>query len=105
MAIDQHRSVSDHRGVLMTKLFTGKEHHLAAADHHDQAARHHRQASRHYEEKDHAHAAHQALIAHGHTQQAVRHGNEATKYHVEHHGKDVPTTETIVATEKGEPKH
>jgi len=84
----------------MTKMFTGKEHHLAAADHHEQAARHHRQASKHYEEKDHAHAAHQALIAHGHTQQAVRHGNEATKYHVEHHGKDSPATDKVSATEK-----
>jgi hypothetical protein len=76
-------------------MFTGKEHHIAAADHHEQAARHHRLASKHYEEKDYAHAAHQALIAHGHTQQAMRHGNEATKYHVEHHGKDSPAMETI----------
>ena len=84
----------------MMRTFTGKEHHLAAADHHEQAARHHRQASQHYEEKDHAHAAHQALIAHGHTQPAVRHGNEATKYHLEHHGKDLPATATIPAPEK-----
>lgn len=84
----------------MTRMFTGKEHHLAAADHHEQAAWHHRQASKHYEDKDHAHAAHQALTAHGHTQQAVRHGNEATKYHVEHYGKDSTTTEKIPATEK-----
>jgi hypothetical protein len=81
-------------------MFTGKEHHLAAADHHEQAARHHRQASKHYEENDHAHAAHQALIAHGHAQQAARHGNEATKYYVEHHGKDLPATDQIPALEK-----
>jgi len=75
-------------------MFTGKEHHLAAADHHEHAARHHRLASKHYEERDYAHAAHQALIAHGHTQQAIRHGNEATKYHVEHHGKDSPAEDS-----------
>jgi hypothetical protein len=47
-------------------------------------------ASKHYAEKDYAHAAHQALIAHGHMQHAVRHGNEATKYHLEHHGEEQP---------------
>lgn len=71
----------------MTKTLTGTEHHDKAATHHEQAARHHRKASQHYAEKDYAHAAHQALIAHGHTQRAIRHGNEATKYHVEHLGK------------------
>ena len=84
----------------MTRMFTGKEHHLAAADHHELAARHHRRASKHYEDEDYAHAAHQALIAHGHMQQAARHGNEATKYHVEHHGKDLPATEKIATHEK-----
>ncbi len=74
----------------MGKLLTGTEHHVAAAEHHDKAAVHHRRASQHYAEKDYAHAAHQALIAHGHTQQAVWHGSEATKYHVEQHGKDTP---------------
>jgi hypothetical protein len=74
----------------MNKLLTGTEHHVAAAAHHEQAALHHRLASQHYTEKDYAHAAHQALIAHGHMQQAVRHGNEATKYHVEQHGKESP---------------
>ncbi len=76
----------------MAKMFTGKEHHLAAAEHHERAAQHHRQASIHYEGKDHAHAAHQALIAHGHAQQAVRHANEATKFHVEHFGADDDAT-------------
>lgn len=66
----------------MARILTGTEHHLAAAEHHEQAAMHHRQASVHYAERDYAHAAHQALIAHGHTQQAVHRGNEATKYHI-----------------------
>jgi hypothetical protein len=72
---------------IMSKTLTGAEHHDAAAVHHEQAAVHHREAARYYAQKDYAHAAHEALIAHGHTQQAMRHGNEATKYHVEHHGK------------------
>jgi hypothetical protein len=74
----------------MPKILTGGEHHIAAAEHHEQAATNHRRASKHYAEKDYAHAAHQALIAHGHTQQAVRHGNEATKYHLELHDKNSP---------------
>jgi hypothetical protein len=69
----------------MAKILTGAEHHIAAAEHHEQAAAYHRRASEYYAEKDYAHAAHQALIAHGHTQQALRHGSEATKYHLEHH--------------------
>ena len=74
----------------MNKALTGTEHHDAAAMQYEQAAFHHREASRHYAAKDYAHAAHQALIAHGHTQQAIRHGNEATKYHVEHHSQSGP---------------
>jgi len=74
----------------MGKILTGTEHHMAAAQHHEQAASHHRLASKHYAEKDYAHAAHQALIAHGHTKQAVRHGNEATKYHLEMYNKESP---------------
>jgi hypothetical protein len=72
----------------MTKVLTGTQHHEAAAEHHAQAATHHHQASVHYEEKDYAHAAHQALMAHGHTQQAVRHANDATKYYLEQLAKD-----------------
>jgi len=72
----------------MARILSGAEHHVAVAEHHEQAAEHRRLASKHYSEKDYAHAAHQALIAHGHTQQAVRHGNEATKFHLEHHGRD-----------------
>jgi hypothetical protein len=74
----------------MSKILSGTDHHEAAANHHEQAAWHHREAARNYAEKDHALAAHQALIAHGRTQQAIRHANEATKYHVEHHGKALP---------------
>jgi hypothetical protein len=74
----------------MVKNLTGAERHTAAAEHHEQAASHHRLASKHYAEKDYAHAAHQALIAHGYTQQAVRHGNEATKSYLEQHGKELP---------------
>jgi hypothetical protein len=75
-------------GAIMAKTLTGAEHHTAAAEHHEQAASHHRLASKHYADKDFAHAAHEALIAHGRAQQAVRHGNEATKYHIEQHDKD-----------------
>jgi hypothetical protein len=77
-------------GGIMAKHLSGTEHHLAAATHHEQAAAHHRLASQHYAEKDYAHAAHQALIAHGHAQQGIRHANEATKYHIEQHGKASP---------------
>ena len=75
-------------GGIMARIVTGAEHHVAAAEHHEHAASHHRLASQHYAEKDYAHAAHQALIAHGHMQQAVHHSNEATKYHLEQHAKD-----------------
>jgi len=58
------------------------EHHASAAFHHRQAAQFHREASRHYEiGKDFAHAAHQALIAHGHALRAIDHGNQAGKYY------------------------
>lgn len=74
----------------MTKILTGVEHHAAAAEHYEQAASYHRLASKHYAEKDYAHAAHQALIAHGHSQQALRHAGAATKYHLEQHAMDLP---------------
>jgi hypothetical protein len=61
----------------------GKKEHLeAAASHHEQAARLHREASRHFEEgKDFAHAAHQAMLAHGHALHAIDRANEALKHH------------------------
>ncbi len=74
----------------MAKHLSGTEHHQAAAIHHEQAAVHHRLASQHYAEKDYAHAAHQALIAHGHGQQAAHHANQATQYHIEHHDNSPP---------------
>jgi hypothetical protein len=59
-----------------------KEHLEAAASHHEQAARLHREASRHFEEgKDFAHAAHQAMLAHGHALHAIDRANEALKHH------------------------
>jgi hypothetical protein len=55
-----------------------KGHLEAAASHHEQAARHHREASRHFEDgRDFAHAAHQAMIAHGHTLHAIDQAHDA----------------------------
>jgi hypothetical protein len=55
-----------------------KGHLEAAASHHEQAARHHREASRHFEDgRDFAHAAHQAMMAHGHTLHAIDQAHEA----------------------------
>jgi hypothetical protein len=60
----------------------GKKGHLeAAASHHEQAARFHREASQYYEAgKDHDHAAHQAVLAHGHALHAVDEENVAAKH-------------------------
>jgi hypothetical protein len=53
-------------------------HHTSAAAHHGHAAEFHTAASRHYQiGKDYAHAAHQALVAHGHAMLALEHGQEA----------------------------
>jgi len=61
------------------------EHHVSAANHHEAAARYHREASRHYEfGEDYAHAAHQALVAHGHALLAIDSGNQASRYYAEH---------------------
>lgn len=57
-----------------------KAHLEAAASHHEQAARYHHGASRHFETaqgQDHAHVAHQAMMAHGHTLQAIDEAHEA----------------------------
>ncbi len=62
-------------------------HHASAANHHEQAARYHREASRHYQVgRDYAHAAYQALAAHGHGLHAIDHGDEARKYYAERNG-------------------
>jgi hypothetical protein len=66
----------------MTVNHNATEHHTSAAFHHQKAAQFHREASRHYElGKDYAHAAHQALIAHGHGLRAIDQGNAAGKYY------------------------
>ncbi|MGF6721158.1 hypothetical protein P3T43_000499 [Paraburkholderia sp. GAS41] len=65
----------------MTTKPSKKEHLDAAASHHEQAGRFHREASRHFEDgKDFAHAAHQAMMAHGHTLHAIERANEAHKH-------------------------
>jgi hypothetical protein len=75
----------------MTAKHRAAEHHASAAIHHEQAARYHREASRHYQTgKDYAHAAHQALVAHGHALQAIDRGNDASKYYAGHDGNALP---------------
>ncbi|WP_330868382.1 hypothetical protein [Paraburkholderia sp.] len=62
----------------MSTKHNKKGHLEAAASHHEQAARHHREASRHFEAgRDFAHAAHQAMMAHGHTLHAIDQAHEA----------------------------
>jgi hypothetical protein len=60
----------------------GKKGHLeSAASHHEQAARFHREASQYYEAgKDHDHAAHQAVLAHGHALHAIDEANVTAKH-------------------------
>jgi len=71
---------------MMSENHGAAEHHNRAAMHHTQAARYHNEASRHYETgKDYAHAAHQALVAHGHALRALRYGDEARTHYAPHH--------------------
>ena len=64
---------------------------MAAAEHHQQAARIHREASRHYQTgRDYAHAAHQALTAHGHALRALEHGQAASALYAAHEGSPLP---------------
>lgn len=66
-------------------------HHAAAAAHHAAAKQHHRAASVHYREgKDHAHAAHQSVIAHSHALHALDRGYEASKLYATPHGIALP---------------
>ena len=66
-------------------------HHASAVSHHGQAMQFHREAARHYQiGKDYAHAAHQALVAHGHTMQAMEHGQKAAEAYAEHGGNPLP---------------
>src|SRR5476651_332982 len=76
---------------MMSENHGAAEHHNRAAMHHTLAARYHREASRHYQTgKDYAHAAHQALVAHGHALQAIDRGNDASKYYAGHNGNALP---------------
>lgn len=62
----------------MNTKHSKKGHLEAAASHHEQAARYHRGASRHFEAgQDYAHAAHQAMMAHGHTLHAIDQAHDA----------------------------
>ena len=75
----------------MADHLTAAEHHDAAARHHDQAMKLHRSASRHYQiGKDYAHAAHQALVAHGHGLQALASADAASGRHQPHTGMSQP---------------
>ncbi|MFM0341444.1 hypothetical protein [Paraburkholderia fungorum] len=62
----------------MNTKHSKKGHLEAAASHHEQAARYHRAASRHFEGgQDYAHAAHEAMMAHGHTLNAIDQAHDA----------------------------
>jgi hypothetical protein len=75
----------------------GAEHHASAAGHHEDAANFHHQASMHYEiGKDYAHAAHQALVAHGHAMQAIEHANHARDHYPDYDDGAFPKKLTSV---------
>jgi hypothetical protein len=75
----------------LTAKHRAAQHHASAAIHHEQAVRYHREASRHYQTgKDYAHAAHQALAAHGPALLAIDRGNEASKHYAGHDGNTLP---------------
>jgi hypothetical protein len=75
----------------MTENHGASEHHRTAAMHHTQAARYHHESARHYEiGKDYAHAAHQALVAHGHALSGLKYGEEARTHYAGHHLSDLP---------------
>ena len=79
-------------GTAMTGSREQSAHHTAAVEHHQQAARFHREAARHYQTgKDYAHAAHQALTAHGHALRALEHGQAASTSYAAHEGSPLPT--------------
>jgi hypothetical protein len=72
-------------------------HHASAATHHRHAMQFHREASRHYQiGKDYAHAAHQALVAHGHTLKAIDHWQQAVNDYAEHGAQLIPESESAV---------
>ena len=75
--------------------------HMAAATHHTHAMRFHLMAGRHYQiGRDYAHAAYQALIAHGHTLRAMDHLQEAIDDYAEH---DVLPEQEISVVRRGDP--
>jgi hypothetical protein len=75
----------------MTAKHNPAGHLTSAVFHHKQAAQFHREASRHYQVgKDYAHAAHQALVAHGHGLQAIDHEHDAGTYFAERNGNVLP---------------
>ena len=74
----------------MSENHSATEHHRTATKHHTRAAEYHRESSRHYETgKDYAHAAHQALIAHGHALLGLKYGDEARAHYAGHHLSDL----------------
>ncbi len=76
-----HRVPDRQTGAAMNTKHSKKERLEAAASHHERAGRFHREASRHFEEgKDFAHAAHQAMMAHGHALHAIDRANDAHKH-------------------------
>jgi hypothetical protein len=76
----------------MTTIHKAADHHAEAATHHAQAAHFHREASRHYQVgKDYAHAAHQALTAHGHALRAMAHGQAARESYAAQEGSPLPS--------------
>jgi hypothetical protein len=93
----QQTSVKD---WIMTATTGPEAHHAAAAQHHEQAARFHREASRHYQiGKDYAHAAHEALSAHGHALLALQQGNAASDWYGPQSGKKLPRMHHSASTE------
>jgi hypothetical protein len=86
----------------MTDSRVQSAHHAAATDHHQQAAQFHRAASRHFQMgKDYAHAAHQALAAHGHALRALEHGQAASALYAAHEGSPLPNYLSRSAGESG----
>lgn len=75
--------------------------HTAAATHHIYARQFHLVAARHYQiGSDYAHAAYQALIAHGHTLRAMDHLQQAIDDYAEH---GVLPEQEIVIVRRGDP--
>src|SRR5580704_728316 len=77
--------------MAMTDSREHSAHHATGTEHHQQAARFHREASRHYQiGRDYAHAAHQALTAHGHALRALEHGQAASIRYATYESSPLP---------------